>query len=353
MKIHFIKKAAFVFDLSFLFFLYFNKDLCFSKEERFFQPTEENRKHVETLLSMISPIPPELYLFFYKSNSSKVFFTEQLFHSQHSCFADETYDLSTILKTITTQKDELNNNLFRYYFEGQNLPNWNEAQERLRYINQLIRKSDYNSTLKNSLYAFFIDPESIWNTLKKQLLEKANLLTEYYKENTLLLQKLSHGFETETTLKGLKYLGNLNIDTVEQIYVSFTLCNSYLFLYYMNNNKLLLFLGAYYQEMIADIIKQSENPDLLLLGNVLSDNTRLQMIRFIARKKEVSVKDIQDEFGFTAANSYYHLNKMQNSGMLLTRNQGRKVLYRINQIYFNRLSNIFGEYGCLEIKHPS
>lgn len=110
----------------------------------------------------------------------------------------------------------------------------------------------------------------------------------------------------------------------------------------------MLFLGANYQELVNDIIKRSEDPDLLLLGNVLSDNTRLQMIRFIARKKEVAVKDIQDEFGFTAANSYYHLNKMQDSGMLLTRNQGRKVLYRINQIYFNRLSNIFGEYGCCE-----
>lgn len=192
MKIHFIKKAAFVFDLSFLFFLYFNKDLCFSKEERFFQPTEENQKHAETLLSMISPIPPELYLFFYKNNSSKVFFTEQLFHSQHSCFTDETYDLSTILKTITTQKDKLNNNLFRCYFEGQTLPNWNEAQERLRYINRLIQKSRYNSELKNSLYAFFIDPESIWNTLQKQLLNKAILLTEYYKNYLMDLKQKPH-----------------------------------------------------------------------------------------------------------------------------------------------------------------
>ena len=119
-------------------------------------------------------------------------------------------------------------------------------------------------------------------------------------------------------------------------------------LYCIKNNRLFLFLGARYQEIIADIIKQNEDPNLLLLGNVFSDSNRLQMLRFITLKKEITVKDIQNEFGFTAANSYYHLNKMQDAGMLLTRNQGRKVLYRINQIYFNRLSNIFGEYGCFE-----
>lgn len=102
------------------------------------------------------------------------------------------------------------------------------------------------------------------------------------------------------------------------------------------------------EHIAKTIIKQSEDPDLLLLGNVLSDNTRLQMIRFIASEKEVTVKDIQNEFKLTAANSYYHLNKMQDSGMLLTRNQGRRVLYRINHIYFGRLSNISGEYGCCE-----
>ena len=88
----------------------------------------------------------------------------------------------------------------------------------------------------------------------------------------------------------------------------------------------------------------------------LTKTTKLELTSLnLEQEKENNkiLKDIQDEFGFTAANSYYHLNKMQNSGMLLTRNQGRKVLYRINQIYFNRLSNIFGEYGCLEIKHPS
>ena len=155
MNIHFIKKAAFIYDLSFIFFLHFNQELCFSKKERFFKPTEENRKHANTILSVLSPIPQELYLFFYRNNSSRIFFTEQFFHPYHSFFADENYDLSTITEIITTQKEELNNHLFYYYFEGQNLPNWNDTQERLVYINQLIQKSEYNSEIKNSLYAFY------------------------------------------------------------------------------------------------------------------------------------------------------------------------------------------------------
>ncbi len=352
MKIHFIKKAAFVYDLGFLFYLYFNKEECISEESRFFKPGKHNMNHMDNILSMLPPIPQELQLFFYKNDYGRIFFTWQFFHSKQHLFLDEQYDLSTVIEMIATQKEEITSNLFRYYFDDENITLLNNQEKRILTINQLIQKSTYNCTLKNSLYAFFIDPEGVWNTLQKQLTEMAAILTKYYKENTLSLQKLTHGFQYETTLKSLKYISNQPLDDLQHMYVSFTLCNSYLHLFRYEKNKVILFLGASYPEIENSIIKQSEAPDLLLLGNILCDNNRLQMIDYIASRKEVSVKDIQKQFGFTAANSYYHLNKMQDAGMLLTRNQGRIVLYRINHIYFQRLSNISGKYGHLSTLEP-
>lgn len=345
MKIHFITKAAFVYDLGFLFYLYFNQEDCLSEESHFLKPNEQNKNHITHLLSMVSPIPQELQLFFYKNDYCKSFFTWQFFHTQKYLFLNEQYDLSTVTQMIETKKEEITKNVFHYYFEHEDITFFDNQEIRLFIINQSIQKSTYNSTLKNSLYSFFIDPDTVWNTLQKQLMEKANILTKYYKDNTLLLQKLSHGFDWASTLKSLKYISVQSLDNLDNMYVSFTLCNNFLHSFYSEQNKIVLFLGASYQEIEKTIIKQSEDPDLELLGNVLCDTNRIKMVDYIASHKEVLVKDIKKHFGFTSANAYYHLNKMQSAGMLLTRYQGKSVLYRINPIYFQRLSDIAQSYG--------
>ncbi len=348
MKIHFIKKAAFVFDLAYIFYSHFNQEECLADKQRINHVTEQNFNHINSLLSGIPPIPQELRLFFTKNNFERTFFTWHFFHDQKHLFINESYDLSTVQMLLSANKEETIKKLFLYYFENEDMSVLDNQEKRLLTINRLIQKSTYNNALKNSLYAFFIDPEGVLDTLQKQLAEKAKILTKYYKDNQLLLQKLTHGFQYQTVLKSLQYLSNHSFEETQHLYISFTLYNNYLLYSWFEKNKVIVFLGACYEETVNTIIKQNEDPDLLLLGNILSDANRIKMIRFIAKQKEVNVKDIQKQFGFTAANSYYHLNKMQDAGMLLTRNQGRMVLYRINHIYFRRLSNISEEYGYLE-----
>ncbi len=346
MKIKFIKKAAYVYDLAFLFFLYFNKEFCLSNFLLYHEGKDNHSEHYNKLLGSISPIPKELLLFFVKNDYGKTFFTWNFFHPCTHLFAEEEYDLSTVIKALFNDTDRIKTDMFRYYFENADIEILKSAENPLLNINRFIQESSYSDELKNSMYAFFIDPEGVLKTLAEQLTEKDKILSRYYKENTLLLQKLQHKIQWEPLSECLTYIASKPIDpTIETVYVSFTLCNNYLLLYKLQPQKALLFLGASYEDTVNSVIKQNQMPDLSRLGTVLAEPNRIKMLNYIAHKKEISIKDIQKEFGFTAANSYYHLNKMQEAGILLTRNQGKMILFHINRVYFQRLCDVFKKYS--------
>ena len=61
--------------------------------------------------------------------------------------------------------------------------------------------------------------------------------------------------------------------------------------------------------------------------------------------EEITIKDLEQEFGFTGTNAYYHLSLMIKAGLLKTRNRGRVVLYSINKDYFKSLCDLLGKYS--------
>ena len=67
-------------------------------------------------------------------------------------------------------------------------------------------------------------------------------------------------------------------------------------------------------------------------------------MNYILKKGEVTVKEVEQDLGFTTANAYYHLNLMLRYGILSIRNQGRTVLYRLDKGYLQGLCEVIRKY---------
>ena len=106
-----------------------------------------------------------------------------------------------------------------------------------------------------------------------------------------------------------------------------------------------MILGTDYISSLEYCISQSRLPELDVFGNALAEKNRVEILDLIWRKEEITIKDIEQELGFTGTNAYYHLSLMIKAGMLRTRNQRRTVLYSINKRYFDVVRDMLSKYS--------
>ena len=74
-----------------------------------------------------------------------------------------------------------------------------------------------------------------------------------------------------------------------------------------------------------------------MFGEIFSEQNRIDILRFMCERKEISSKDLERHLNFTGSTVYYHLTMMLKENMITARNQGRLVLYSINQKYFEMI----------------
>ena len=104
-------------------------------------------------------------------------------------------------------------------------------------------------------------------------------------------------------------------------------------------------LGSDYNNAFDFIISRNSVPELDKFGNALAEKNRAEILELLRRKGEITIRDIEQELGFTGTNAYYHLSLMIRANMVKTRNQGRTVLYSINKNYFNAVRGILSKYA--------
>ena len=95
----------------------------------------------------------------------------------------------------------------------------------------------------------------------------------------------------------------------------------------------ILLLGYDYKESIISYNAQKGLPSLKELGDVLTEQNRI-----------ATIKDLERLLSFTGSTAYYHLTMMMRVRMVKARNQGRTVLYSINEKYFELIVGILSKY---------
>lgn len=343
-NVKFLKQPGFVFDLFFLFTLRFNKEYCLSNFINY-NKSAEDTAYYKNLLNDFPSISDELILFFHLTDDKKNFINRFYFDAYKSKFIDDSYDLSVVQDALTDY-EQVVTNLIKFYFKDIDDKTLSECKNSISAMNKLIKESNYSGDIKSALYSFFIEPEPVIRKLAFELMEKNFLLLQKYEKNFDSLSKLREEFDFESLSNGLKRskLQSVNMDSFDDIFVTFCYYQKNAIKAIYHDDTTIVILGSDFFDLIEYLAVQNRKPELEVFGNAISEPNRIGILDLILERGEITIKDLEQEFGFTGTNAYYHLSLMIKAGMLKTRNRGRTVLYSINKNYFQVLCDMLGKY---------
>ncbi|MBE6952405.1 MAG: winged helix-turn-helix transcriptional regulator [Ruminococcaceae bacterium] len=341
-NVRFLKDPGFLYDLFFLFVLRFNKEDCLkncvSRNNK-----DADVEYYNKLDSELDEISDKLLPFFYLKEDHKCFMTLYYFDDLVSSSL-ETCEFSVVLEAIKDY-NLIVDQMVRFYFPALSDGQVEACKNSFVNVSHEICRSDYSAEVKNGLYSFFLQPEQHLQQLYYSLLEAKQLLAKKYeKEYEAVLDLIQH-FDAKRVIEVLATTSNWAIDysDLDGVAISFCLC-------VRNCLKLctadvsLLVLGAAYEARIAELQSQMQRPALDLLGTVLSEQNRIDLLDLIYKKGEVTIHDIEEELGIAGTNAYYHLSMMLRIGMVKTRNRGRTLLYSFNEEYFISVADALLHY---------
>ncbi|MFQ6012187.1 MAG: ArsR/SmtB family transcription factor [Thermoplasmata archaeon] len=72
------------------------------------------------------------------------------------------------------------------------------------------------------------------------------------------------------------------------------------------------------------------NKARVTLIKALGDETRLDILRWLQREKELNVTEVCERTGKEQSNVSHHLTCLRNCGLVSTKREGKKVYYRLN-----------------------
>lgn len=343
-KVKFLREPGYIYDLFFLFTLKFNKEYCLTNFINY-DKSSDDTDYFNKLLNDFPPISDELLLFFYLTDDKKSFMTKFYFEPYKEQFVSETYNIMKIQDALSNY-EQVVENIIRFYFRDIDEDTLEKCKTSMSAVNKLIKESDYNGDIKSALYSFFIEPAPIIRRLSYELMEKDFVLTQRYENYSRRISDLRENFDFGALCDGLENCQPQKGDLTcfENIYISFCVLNKNCIKSLCCADTACAILGFDYIEQIDYLLIQNKLPELDAFGNAISETNRINVLNLILERGEITIKDLEQEFGFTGTNAYYHLSLMIKAGMLKTRNRGRTVLYSINKNYFQVLCDILGKY---------
>ena len=343
-KVKFLREPGYIYDLFFLFTLNFNKEYCLTNFINY-DKSSDDTDYFNKLLNDFPPISDELLLFFYLTDDKKSFMTKFYFEPYKEQFVSETYNIMKIQDALSNY-EQVVENIIRFYFRDIDEDTLEKCKTSMSAVNKLIKESDYNGDIKSALYSFFIEPAPIIRRLSYELMEKDFALNQKYDNNSKQMAGLQECFDYESLTKGLLSCKNqkISIECFNDMAISFCLLNKNLIKSFFFEDTVIVLLGFDYIAEIDYLSTQNSLPELETFGNAISETNRISVLNLILQRKEITIKDLEQEFGFTGTNAYYHLSLMIKAGMLKTRNRGRTVLYSLNKNYFQVLCDMLEKY---------
>lgn len=347
-SIKFTKEPGYVFDLFFLFTLYFNEEYClknFVNSNKIAEDTE----YFKELLKEIGDVPKELLLFFKLRSDKKCLMSSKYFEAFKEDFLTGEYNLMKVQMALADYERVIDN-VLQFYFSDCDARMLSKNKTSILKMNHLIQQSNHTDAIKSALYSFIIEPIPIIQKLSCQLTIRSAWLSQQYENKYNLLSGLETSFDCDTLKEQLKlsHIRLMNIDGFDNVLFSFSLYNKNLIKTFFYEDMLLIQLGWDYQDCLEEIMTRKKLPGMEAFGNVVSEPNRVGIINLIYQRGEVTIKEIEEELKMSATNTYYHIAYMIKTGMLNTRNKGRTLFYSLNEKYFGDLSDMLRKYAKQE-----
>ena len=345
-KIQLLKEPGYIYDLNYIFFLKFNKEIYLNNVSDEYK--KEYMKNVSEIEIRFGEIPDDLYVFFHAIENKRAFLPNIYFTPYKEQFAT-TFNFKFLLKELSDQ-NRLIRNLIKFYLYDLSDE---ETEECLKDVTKLfyhIKTSHYSDEEKSKLYEFFINPAPYIQTLQFELLEKDAILSEYYKNNYQKILDIYNNTTYDELIGQLSSLGNLSFLTEngETFYTSYCLLNKYVIAIHCLKIGVASLLGCNYSSMIG-VRDKKKNPNLGDFCFALCEESRVKILQFLFERGEATCKDLEKEFTFSGSTAYHHITIMTRLGLVKTRNEGKTIFYSVDNIYvydiIDILKNLLAKKG--------
>ena len=342
-NIKLIKEPGLIYDLFYTFSLYFNMDYHFA-HDLIPGKSETDSEFFRKTVQDFSPFSDDLLLFFYLKKNGRGFITSCYFTPYKDAFAAD-YSFEFLLNKLSDH-NQLIANMIDFYFPDISGEDILKHKNSIVELSKLIDSSDYEELIKRKLYSFFVNPEPVIRKLIYELMSKKVLLEEYYEKNYVSFLEVQNDLSFDSLKNDLSSFYKIEFleKECESIFVSVCLINKNCFNFMYCKETPVLLLGYDYKESIIRYNAQKGLPSLKELGDVLTEQNRIAILDLMLEREEITIKDLERLLSFTGSTAYYHLTMMMRVRMVKARNQGRTVLYSINEKYFELIVGILSKY---------
>lgn len=203
-------------------------------------------------------------------------------------------------------------------------------------IAEKVDGSYYSEEIKHLLLSFYIKPEKYQKALIYDLISKEAMLTNYYQRNFKTATKAQETFE-EDDIDSL-------VNSKKETLCSIALIAKNMIIAREIGEYNVVILGSDYREVLQERESDSETPDLIGFGKVMSEQNRVVILDMLLEHKELSTSDIARRLKVSVNAAYYHLNMMTDIDMLFSRNEGRTVYFKINPNHFVAIRKALEKY---------
>ena len=309
-----LQEPGFLWDLYFAFYLNFNYESILERNS-YNILREDWIEQYNNISIIFGKIPDDLKIFFYPIGDDNLNFVSSFYlsffkndfrrkfsvESLQSEFADHD---SVIKNMISFFLGETNNNYIMNYSESKGT------------IFEDIKKSNYTDNEKIKLYEFLID--------------KCSILSAYYKENYKTIIDAYDPIAI-SNIENFRQDNAAHDDTDDkEVFVSFCVLDNKCFELIQCDKSDLYLLGVDYKKKTNT--KKNEIDDNILekVCSALSEKSRINILKLLLEKKEITCKDLEVLFEFSGSTAYHHISLMNRMGVLKKRNKGKTVYYSIN-----------------------
>ena len=331
-----LKDPGFLYDLNYLFYAKFNTQLCVDELADETQK-EAYKKYLKETLQHFGDISDDLYVFYHAIKNDHCFITTYYMNPYKDHFATD-FNFK-FFKTLLSDTDEMIRNLIRFYLYDLSEEALEECFSSTEKLFSYIKASKYSGEEKSKLYEFFINPTPYFQALQYELIEKEILLSVYYKENYENILEAHNNTTFDVLCENVKDLDDLTFlkDGNQVLYTSFCLINKYQMRLFFVGDGAVYLLGCDYVSIISEIAEAKKISPLEDLCGALSETSRIQILKLLLERKEVTCKDLEKTFNFSGSTAYHHLTILTKIGAVKIRNEGKTIFYSLNRNYFDMM----------------
>ncbi|MBC8560153.1 ArsR/SmtB family transcription factor [Fumia xinanensis] len=268
------------------------------------------------------------------------------------CFYDnvEKYNVNFIFENMQDDlldTERIVSRMIQFYFPKLSDEEVQKYRKNLKLLVQLIDESEYSDYVKEKLCVFFVNYEWIIKKLNFELISKEAQLKFYYERNYKKIADFESNLDFDDLVVKLPkvYGKNFVINEKKDIYISPCIVYKNCAITCFLNDSNFILLGLDIESMLNFWHDQTRLVDLDVFGTAVSEKNRIGIIDALLLRDEMSIREIEQMFGISNTNAYYHLNLMLKANIIHVRNQGRTMFYSLNREYFDNLIEALKKYG--------